>query len=147
MSYRKATLAVMAMLLILAVFYGREALSYQDMRNRNSVGPGYYPLALAVVLAILAVISAVQTMARADRRIEIPNLPLVALTVILSGVFLLVWSQLDQFYAGGFALLLALIFLFDRTYTPGRIIRNVVVAVAVILFTWLLFGEFINIRF
>lgn len=147
MSYNKATLVVMGLLLVLAVVYGIEALSYQDMRHRNSIGPGYFPVILAVALGVLSVISAIQTLAREDRPVEIPNLGLVGLTIVLAGAFLIVWSSLDLFYAGGFVLLLALMSIYDPVRSPRRILRNLVVAAAVILFTRLLFGAVIHIRF
>lgn len=147
MSYNKATLVVMALLLVLAVAYGWEATSFHDMRNRNSVGPSYFPVALAVILALLCIVSAVQSLVRADTRVELPNMPLIAATVALTGAFLIVWAMLGAFYLGGFVLMLSLIFLYDPVFTPRAILRNLAVAISVILFTYLLFGLLIQIRF
>ncbi|WP_163851909.1 tripartite tricarboxylate transporter TctB family protein [Pseudooceanicola aestuarii] len=147
MSYRTSTYVTLALLLILAVAYGWQALSFQDMRNRNAVGPGYFPIILSVALAVLCVIAAVQARARADRRIDIPNRGLILATLGASGAFLLAWAKLGGFYAATFVFALALFGL----YTPDRrartLLSRVALAGVVTLFVYLLFGLLIQVRF
>lgn len=147
MSYNKATYAFLALLLLLAAGYGWQALSFEDLRNRNSVGPGYFPLILAVALTILVVISTLQTRARADRRINIPNPWLIVATLVLSASFLLAWAALDLFYLPCFVFVLALFVLYDPRRTFRQLAFKVVLTGAVTGFIYLLFDLLIQVRF
>lgn len=147
MSYKKSTYVVLALLLLLAVGYGWQALSFQDMRNRNSVGPSYFPVILAAALAILSLISAVQTYAQVERRIELSSLGLIGATLALTAAFLLFWSQIGHFYGACFVFVLALFLLYGPRRTLRSLAFKFILAAGVTLCIYLLFDLLIQLRF
>jgi hypothetical protein len=146
-SYKKATYVFLAAMIVLAGFYFRDALAFQDNRFRGSIGPGYFPIGLAVTLLVLCVISMAQTAASADRQIDLPNLGYVGGAVALTAAFLFAWSLAGYFYLLCFIYLVALLTLFADKRGLRQVAVNVAVAAVVTSGVYGLFGLVIEARF
>ena len=147
MSYKTSTYIVLSLLFVLAIAYGWQGLSFQDMRNRNSVGPGYFPIALAVALAVLCIAGAVRNQMQENRHVEIPNLGLILATLAITAAFLVGWAMLGLFYAFAFAFVFVLFVLYERDRSAKRVAIRFALAAGVTLFIYLLFGQLIQVRF
>lgn len=147
MSYKKATYVFLAAMIVLAGFYFRDALAFQDNRFRGSIGPGYFPIGLAVTLLVLCVISMAQTAASDDRHIDLPNLGYVGGAVALTAAFLFAWYLAGYFYLICFFYLFMLLTFFASSRGMRQLAVNVAVAAAVTGGVYGLFGLVIEARF
>ncbi len=148
MSYKKATYLVLGLLVALAALYFWTAINLRDPRTRGTIGPGYFPVILSVLLVVLCAISFVQTWRSSeDKVITIPNLGLVSACIGLTALFLVAWRMVDGFYALSFAFVLVLMTLF----APGRGLRQLAVNTAAALVLtgaiYGLFGYVMQVRF
>jgi len=148
MSYRKATYLVLGLLVLLSGAYFWTAIGLRDPRTRGSIGPGYFPVILSVLLVVLCLISFVQTWRRTDdKTITIPNLGLVAACIGLTALFLVAWGFLGGFYVLSFVFVVVLMTLF----APGQGWRkhavNIGAALVLSAAIYGLFGYVMQVRF
>ncbi|WP_274626267.1 tripartite tricarboxylate transporter TctB family protein [Arvimicrobium flavum] len=94
-------------------------------------GPAQFPIMLGVLLIILCGVQVVVSFKRdrseAAEPLELPNAGRLALTIILSGLFFLLWAAASQFYVPAALFFFALI----MVYAPERKPRTAAVAAAV----------------
>ena len=147
MSYKKATYLSLALMIVLAAFYYWAALDFQDNRNRNSVGPGYFPMILSVVLIILCIISWIQTIRKPDYKINIPNLRVIGLSLLAIALFLISWFFINLFYISCFVFLLVLSILYNPGLNRKSLVINLSTSLAITVFIYILFGLIIQVRF
>lgn len=147
MSYKRATFLALTLLCLVGLGYLWLALGFQDNRNRNSIGPGYFPISLSVSLLVLCAISFVQTAGRDDRTISIPNLKLIAAGLLVTLIFILAWKYLEQFYAAVFGFVFILFTIFSQERGGRKVCIHLAVAATLTLFIFLLFGLLIGVRF
>lgn len=148
MGYKKATYLTLAVLTLLAGAYFWATIELRDPGTRGSIGPGYFPVILSVLLVILCAISFVQTLrSEEDRVIRIPNLGFVAAALVLVGLFLTAWHFLDAFYAVAFAFVAALMTLFSPRGGVRQHAFNLTLALVLIAGVYGLFGFIMQVRF
>lgn len=147
MSYKKATFIALTLLCLVGLGYLWLALGFQDNRNRNSIGPGYFPISLSVTLLVLCAVSFVQTAGRDDRTISIPNLKMIVAGLVMTFFFILAWKYLDQFYAAVFGFVSILFTIFSQGSGRRTVIIHLAISAALTLFIYLLFGLLIGVRF
>lgn len=148
MRYRTASYLALALLVALSAGYIWLASDLSDARSRSPIGPGYFPLALGVLLIILCGISAVQTARRTGRDpITVPNLGTVILGLAATAAFLAAWRWWDAFYATVFVFSVILI----AAFAPRRGVREMALALGLAavltLAIWALFGQVMQVRF
>ena len=147
MSYKKATYITLFLMLIMTACYYWLALDFQDNRNRNSIGPGYFPIILSVTLTILCIISGLQTAKKQDQVLRIPNIKLIAMSLLATAIFLVSWFYFGFFYISSFVFLVILFMLFNPGIKKTPLLINVSIPLAITAFIYILFGLIIKVRF
>jgi len=148
MSYKKASYLALSLLVLLAMAYLWSATELRDPRSRGSIGPGYFPIILGVLLILLCVLSFVQTMRRdTDQTISIPNLDYVVVTIAATSMLMVLWSYLGIFYPLVFVFVAGLMILFQPSANLRRLVIILVTSLAVTLAVFFLFDQVMSVRF
>ena len=148
MSYRTASYLALGLLVVLAAGYVWLASDLSDPRSRSPIGPGYFPVALGLLLIVLCGISAVQTARRTGRDpITVPNPGMVTLGLAATAAFLAAWHWLGAFHVTVFVFSGLLV----AAFAPRRGVREMALALGLAavltLAIWALFGQVMQVRF
>lgn len=140
MSYKKASYFALAFLVLLAAGYLWTASGLRDPRTRGSIGPGYFPVILSVLLIFLCGLSFVQTLRRSENEtLTIPNFWYVLAALGATAAFITLWTVLSVFYPLVFVFVAGLMLLFQ----PNLELRRLAVILVTALFlTFMIYGLF-----
>ncbi|WP_099865906.1 tripartite tricarboxylate transporter TctB family protein [Pararhizobium haloflavum] len=149
MTYKRASYIALGILFVVGIAYLWHAIGLTDARARDAIGPAYFPTVLGVLLLVLCAASFLKTLRSSDERVvTIPNAGLVALSVVLAGLFIAAWQYLSAiFYPVVFALCLILMTLFSRAGGWKRHAVNVGATAALTVGIYLLFDLVMQVRF
>lgn len=140
MSYKKASYFALAFLILLAAGYLWTASGFRDPRTRGSIGPGYFPVILSVLLILLCGLSFVQTLRRTeDETLTIPNLGYVLMAIGAIATFITLWTFLGVFYPLVYIFVVGLMLLFQPS---AELRRLVVILVTSLVVTFMIYGLF-----
>lgn len=140
MSYKKASYFALAFLVLLAAGYLWTASGLRDPRTRGSIGPGYFPIILGVLLIFLCGLSFAQTLRRPeDETLTIPNLGYVLAGIGAVSVFITLWIFLSVFYPLVYIFVAGLMLLFQPSFELRRL---AVILVTSFLVTFMIYGLF-----
>lgn len=118
----------------LGAFAAWHAYGNYELGELNRMGPGYFPIALGLLLALLGLIIAIPAMVREGEGIEI-SWKTFALVTVSIGVFALLLKTLGLVVATIGAVILSSMADHEITWR-GRIIT----AVSIAFITWLVFA-------
>lgn len=148
MSYKKASYIALSLLVLMAGVYLWSATGLRDPRTRGSIGPGYFPVILGVLLIFLCGVSFVQTLRRTtDETLNIPNLGYVLAAIGATAAFMLIWAILGVFYPLVLVFVASLMALFQPSSTPRRLAIILVTSLVVTLAVFGLFDQVMGVRF
>lgn len=148
MSYKKASCVALTLIILLAAAYLWTATGLRDPRTRGSIGPGYFPVILGVLLIFLCGLSLVQTMRRAtDEQLSIPNLGYVLAAIGATAAFMITWRTLGVFYPLVFVFITGLMILFQPSASPRRYLIIFVTSLVATLAVFGLFDQVMGVRF
>src|SRR5699024_5509387 len=107
---------------------------HQQMSNNTELGPGYFPKILAVGLIIFCLLSLLQTRKEQEKKISLPHVKTILVTIGITIVFFLSWKFLGLFYLNTFLYLLVL-FIY---YNPNKkkIVFYCIVALFIVLLVY-----------
>ncbi len=148
MSAKKGTYAALICLFVLGAGYVYSAVKLGGTSS-TTLGPGYFPIILGGALMILCAISGIQNYRKQDKKIAIPNLKVIWITIAAMSVFFLAWYYVGLFYVFTFLFLVFLLTLYNPPKGSGMkvILKNSGVALAVLLFIYLVFDLVLSARF
>lgn len=139
MSYRKLTYLTSIFFILLSgtFFYS----AFQMKESNYGVGPQYFPQVLSIMLIALCLLDIWITRKKDDKKIEIPNLGLIILTIILITSFFIMWSLSGQFYIFAFLFMVISLLL----YTPykrtiKRVLTISIISLVIVFAVYLLFS-------
>ncbi|TQR17883.1 tripartite tricarboxylate transporter TctB family protein [Psychrobacillus soli] len=140
MNSKKATYIALTLIIILGLVYLKSAID-MGYGDTSTPGAGFFPILLVCMLVVLCIVSLIQTMMRTDdKKIDLPNIRLISLTVIISFLFILSWVWFGYFYISLFAYLLILmtVYYFEEM-NKKRFGKNLVIS---LVLTVLIYGVF-----
>lgn len=145
MSANKSTYITLLALILFAIVYFISADSLTQPQDTGTLGSGYFPKLLSILLVILCVINIFQTRKKEDHKIPLPHLKTILITIGLTALYFLSWGLFGFFYVHTF-LYLIILFTF---YQPSKkhLPIYVVTALLITLFIYLLFDNLLGIRF
>lgn len=109
MSSKIATYITLTLMMALGISYGLTAMSFKKSAFSSTIGSGYFPGLLAIILIVLCIVSFVQTvLKKEDERIELPKFNLVVTTVVITSLFIFSWNVFGYLYINLFIFLLVL---------------------------------------
>ncbi|WP_439524927.1 tripartite tricarboxylate transporter TctB family protein [Marivita sp.] len=140
MSYKKASYFALAFLVLLAAGYLWTASGLRDPRTRGSIGPGYFPFILSVLLIFLCGLSFVQTLRRPeDETLTVPNLGYVLAGIGAIAAFITLWAFLSVFYPLVYIFVAGLMLLFQPNFELRRL---AIILVTSLVLTFMIYGLF-----
>jgi hypothetical protein len=140
MNSKKASLIALALIMILGFVYLKYAID-MGYGDTSTPGAGFFPILLVCLLMILCIVSLVQTAMRTDdKKIDLPNIKLILITVLISFLFILSWVGFGYFYISLFAYLLALmtVYYFDEM-NKKRFGKNVIITLMITVLLFVVF--------
>lgn len=148
MSAKTGTYIALIALFMLGAVYVYSA-SQLGGTNSATVGPGYFPTILGVTLMILCVVSGIQNFRKQDRKIAIPNLRLIWLTVALMAAFFLAWQFIGFFYVLTFLFFMILFTVYrpPKEHIVRTLLTNAAVALVLLAFIYVVFDLVLKTRF
>jgi len=107
-----------------------------------AIGPGYFPVLLAILLIILSIVSLIQTMIKKENeKIDIPKLKLIILTIVMIGLLVFSWSLFGYLYVHIFFFLLILISAYKLPKINIRtIMKDSAIALVITIITYVIFN-------
>jgi hypothetical protein len=146
---RIASLISLVFISLLGVWF---LVQSQDFRegSAGSIGAGYFPTILVVLLIGLCIVSAIKTLINEKKEsVNIPNLSYLLVTIGLTILLLISWSIFGLYYINGFFYIVILLSLFrmSKKWSMKILISNIFIAVGFMGFSYLLFGVIMNVRF
>lgn len=145
MSTNRTAYTTLIFLIILGVAYFYAADSLALSETKKSMDPSYFPKLLAVLLIILCAINIFQIRKKEDKKIEVPNIRKILTTIGLTILYFVCWGLLGFFYLFTFIYL----FLLFNYYKQSKrhILLHFGIAIVFVLFIYVVFDVFLNIRF
>ena len=113
----------------------------------STIGAKYFPNLLVVLLIILCVISFIQNSKKPDRQVEINNIGLMGLTIVFTIIYFAAWQFLGFFYLVTAIYLWALLLLYTDQKNVKSTIICAVISVGLTFATFLIFEQFMMVRF
>lgn len=120
--------------------------------NMTTLGPGYFPVRVSVIVIVLCAISVYRVIrSKNDEKMDVGNLRMGVYTMAITVAFMLVWWKMKIFYVPATVLLMALTTLYTPNLTretmPKRLTFNAIYSVCMMGFIYVAFEHFMNIRF
>ncbi len=147
MSMKIGTYTSLVCLIILGIFYLQSANKMSNVEFW-AVDQGYLPKLLAILLIILCLMSFYTTWKKEEKKVELPNLKYIFLTIGVTILYLLSWRYFGNFYLNTFLFIMSLLLVYRpisgqkiKVYIDG------IVAIGVTAALFLLFGYVMNINF
>lgn len=148
MGYKRASYLVLSLLLLLGVAYLWSATAIRDPGTRGSIGPGYFPVILGVLLIVLCIIALIQTLHRqSDQPVTIPNLGYVLTGLAATVAFLILWGTFGAFYPLAFLFVAGLMTVFKPLGNWRQYALILVASLCLTLAVYGLFGQIMHVRF
>ncbi|HWL12635.1 MAG TPA: tripartite tricarboxylate transporter TctB family protein [Ureibacillus sp.] len=147
MSYKKSTLITLVGIALFGIIYAYSINSMANGLGTTNIGPKYFPNILVTSLLILCVISFIQNLKSEDQKIDINNVGMMVITVLFTVIYFLAWYFTGWFYVMTALFLWALLILFTEIRTLKSIIICLAISVGFTLFTYVIFGQIMMVRF
>lgn len=152
MSRSLLTYIVLVGIMIFGILYGIQALELRNARmiitSTTTLGPGYFPSLLAIILVILCIINIIETyLKKSDEKVEISNLKVLIYSLVVIVLFILSWFNLGYFFINVFFFILILLLVYrTQKFTTRLVLKNSVIAGGITLSTYIIFKVLLNIR-
>ena len=150
MKEKHADIITLFLLLILGVFYFLSAQKMGEVQGPNTLGAGYFPTLLAVLLFILCIVSLVQRLLKKDdKKIEIPNFGKIIITIVCTALYIALWDAVGNFILLTFILLVALFFVYrwNHGFTKRNLLLIFSTALVTTALIYVLFVQVLSIQF
>jgi len=135
---------ILIFIIVLAIIYANSALDFKQ--SPNTIGAGYFPLLLSVLLVIFCLVSIFKAVKSTNNiKINLSNIKLIGLTTIIVGLFIYSWSTIGLFYVNVAIFIFLLITIYKRTNKVIPLLKNFTMAVSITIPVYLIFGLILNL--
>lgn len=148
MTIKRSSYLVLLLLIVVGVVYIKTAIDLNG-GTISDISAGFFPILLGGLLIIFCVISLIQTALKTnDKKFDLPNLPLILITIGISALFILSWSWFGYFYISMFLYLLALmtVFYHEELRNKRRILTNILLALFITGLIYFVFDYLLGLR-
>lgn len=152
MSRSLLTYIVLVGIMIFGILYGIQALELRNARmiitSTTTLGPGYFPSLLAIILVILCIINIIETyVKKSDEKVEISNFKVLIYSLVVIVLFILSWFNFGYFFINVFLFILVLLLVYrTQKFTTRLVLKNSVIAGGITVSTYIIFKVLLNIR-
>lgn len=150
MTAASANRLFLAGFVLVGIFYLYHSFTLATTNPAAGYGPVQLPIALGVFLILLCFaefwVSRSKRNPEDDQPVEIANFGKLALTVLLTGIYYLAWSQTGQFYPATAIFFFILVMVYHQTRTPRFAARAAALAIVFAIALYLVFGLAFNVQ-
>lgn len=148
MTIKRSSYLVLLLLIVVGVVYIKTALDLNGGAV-SDIGAGFFPVLLGGLLIIFCVVSLIQTALKTnDKKLDLPNLPLIVITIGISALFIFSWSWFGYFYISLFVYLLALMAVFynEELKNKSRFLKNIILSLFITGLIYVVFDYLLGMR-
>lgn len=148
MSSKVANYVALALILGLGCLYLYLTSQIATDEQATTLGPGYFPTVLGIVLVALCLVAIVRETRAEQARLPLPRLRELGLTVAITGFYFLAWEELGFFYLFTSLFILALLATYSRLRRSARSMAvNLAIAIGFTAAIYASFGLVLGMRF
>lgn len=150
MSTRLANCIFLVGLFLVGGYFLYESDVIVSTNPAGGVGQVQFPVTLAVLLMVLCVVECGRTLlgksTAREERLEIPNAAKLAMTVLLTGAYFLLWSWIGYFYPLTAVFFLVLVLIYQERPSLRSAAIAAIVSVLFAALLYLVFGVAFGVR-
>ncbi|AXH99547.1 tripartite tricarboxylate transporter TctB family protein [Sporosarcina sp. PTS2304] len=148
MSGKKLTMVILVVFIAIASYYFKLSNSFLKLNGEGSIDAGYFPRIISVTFIILCIISLFQTIKAKDYKVDLGNIHLVLISIGLTVVYFLLWSNFGFFYPLTFVFMLSLFMLFKpRPIFSKGIFTLSILSLSMTIFIYFVFEKVMSVQF
>nr|WP_309098405.1 tripartite tricarboxylate transporter TctB family protein [Fredinandcohnia onubensis] len=148
MTIKQSSYLVLLLLIVVGVVYIKTAID-QNGGSISDIGAGFFPIILGSLLIILCVVSFIQNALKTnDKKLDLPNLPLILITIGISALFIISWNWFGYFYISLVVYLLALMTVFykEELRNKSRLLKNILLSLFITGLIYFVFDYLLGLR-
>jgi len=148
MTIKRSSYLVLLLLIVVGVVYIKTAIDLNG-GSISDIGAGFFPIILGSLLIILCVVSFIQNALKAnDKKLDLPNLPLILITIGISALFIISWNWFGYFYISLAVYLLALMTVFykEELRNKSRLLKNILLSLFITGLIYFVFDYLLGLR-
>lgn len=144
MSYKKGTyLSLLCFAAVGVLFY--IASSALPQTGGQSIGSGYFPGMISLLLIAFCIISFVTTKRKQDEHVPFPNSRYILFTIVLCVLFAGLWQWFGAFYVVAFAVIAVMLYFYNQAGASFRKgLKSLSISFIITLFAYLVFERLLK---
>nr|WP_304220083.1 tripartite tricarboxylate transporter TctB family protein [Fredinandcohnia onubensis] len=148
MTIKRSSYLVLLLLIVVGVVYIKTAIDLNG-GTISDIGAGFFPIILGSLLIILCVVSFIQNALKTnDKKLDLPNLPLILITIGITALFIISWNWFGYFYISLVVYLLSLMTVFykEELRNKSRILKNILLSLFIMGIIYFVFDYLLGLR-
>lgn len=148
MSYKIASYISFLLFAVIGIWFYSSSLALPPANTPNGIGPAYFPKVISILMVITCIVGVITTYLKNDERVQLPKLIYMLPTIVLSILFVIVWSNTGKFYITSFILIFCLLYLFNQDkHSYKKVLKLIVITFIIVLFIFVIFDYLLSIQF
>lgn len=150
MSKKKLDISILLVIILMGIYYIYTAVKANEGTPEGELGSGFFPIILGIALIAFCLISIMKWLKKTDEVLHFDGMKKILVTIGIIIVYFLAWEYIGYFYILSFLLLFVMFTIFRWPLEIKRsrlIIVNLIVALVLMAFVYVLFNNLMYIDF